>query len=120
MEKIGIDNLKKLVTFGAHLASVGDKIGHTAGIEKWMKITTLFPDFITLTSVDFKAVKAEIADLDASERLALEEAFKAEFDLVDDKLEISLEAVITLAEKQVEVIVGAIELAKSFKAQPAA
>ena len=119
-QKFGIDNLKKLVTFGAHLASVGDKIGHTAGLEKWSKIITLFPDFMTLSSTDFKAARAELSDVDASERLVLEQVLKDEMDLVDDKLEMALESVITLAEKQIEVIVGAMELARSLKAAPAA
>src|SRR5690606_41545942 len=91
-QKFGIENLKPLVSLGIELGNVADKMGRSKGAARFGHLLMLTDEAMALGSVDFSKVKAEIKDLDESEKQQLKDHLKAKFDIVDDKLEVAIES----------------------------
>lgn len=90
---IGIENLSKAtVALGKIGSSVGDALANgKIGLEdtpEGMEIVQVVP---VLLSVDVAAAKAEAKDIDAEEKAKLAELFRANFNLVNDDLEATIE-----------------------------
>jgi hypothetical protein len=115
-QKLGIENLKKVVKLIAALAGVGDKIGHDTSVSRWGNLFELIGAVREIAGLQWSQVLPEIKDLDAVERAEIEKVFKDQFDLVDDKLEAAIEKGIAIAEKQVAVVQEASDLVKELKA----
>jgi len=119
MEKMGIENFKKILTSAMEVVKVGDEIGHegsAAGMTRWFKVTSLFDDLMVLSTVDFKALKAEVADFDAAEKAEIFELLKVKFDIIDDKLELALEEAVGLVIDAASIVERALKLKDAFKA----
>ena len=116
MEKLGISNLKPIVSLGIELGNVADKVGRNTGASRYLHLMDLFDELTALGSVEFKKVGAEIKDLDEAERKELHEHIKVKFDIVDDKLEMAIEKGLSLVERQYGLVKEAMELAKELKA----
>jgi len=76
----------------------------------------LTDEAMALGSVDFAKVKAEIEDLDASEKEELKAHLSAKFDIVDDKLELAIEKGIDILERAYSLVQESIALSKELKA----
>jgi hypothetical protein len=116
MEKLGIENLKKVVMLICALATTGDQIGHDTSSMRWGKLLGLITSVKDISGLDFKAVLPEIKDLDAAERAEILALFKHDFDLQDDKLEAAIEEGLVIAEDMVGIIDRSAKLVKTFKA----
>lgn len=114
--KLGIANLLPIIMLAVEMGNVADKMGRTKGLARYMNVTSLLDETVDVLKVDFKQVKAEIADLTAEERAEIEQAIKEKFDIADDKLEGVIEKSIGIVEKQISVVVEAIDLYKGLKA----
>ena len=115
MEKLGISNLKPVVSLGIELGNVADKVGRNTGATRYLALMDLFDELTALGSVDFKAVGAEIKDLDAGEREELHNHLKAKFDIVDDKLEMAIEEGLKIVEEAYGLVTRSIALVKGMK-----
>lgn len=95
-DKYGIDVLKPVLLKAAKLGNAVDKTveGVKAG-QPWSVSAGLWlalvPEMMNLASVDYKLLAEQYKDLDGSERAKIVDAFKAEFDLADDKVEAAVE-----------------------------
>jgi len=116
MEKLGIKNLKPVVSLGIEFGNVADKIGRNTGATRYLHLMDLFDELTGLGSVDFKQVSAEIKDLDAEERKELHEHLKVKFDIADDKLEQGIEQALSIVERQYALVKESMDLVKSLKA----
>lgn len=114
-QKLGVENLKKVVRLIAVLANVGDKIGHDTSVSRWANLFELIGAVREISGLQWSQVLPEIKDLDGAERAEIEQVFKEQFDLADDKLEAAIEKGIVIAEKQVAVIQEASDLVKEIK-----
>lgn len=114
-EKLGIVNLKPIVALGFEMGNVGDKMGRTKGAARYLALMDLFDELMGLAKIDFSKVKAEIKDLDASEREELHNFMKAKFDIVDDKLEMAIEEGLKIVEEAYGLVTRSIALAKGLK-----
>lgn len=115
VKKVGIANLKPIVALAIELGNVADKIGRAKGASRYLGIMDLFDELMALAGVDFKAVKEEVKDLDASEREELHNFLKAKFDIVDDKLELAIEEGLKIAEEMYGLVDRSIKLVKGLK-----
>lgn len=95
---LGIENLKKVVKFGATL---GEDV---ATVLEDGKITvvealSLLPDLVGISGIleSKEAIKAEFEDLTSEEMQELNDFVAAEFDITDDSLELKVEKAIAAA-----------------------
>ena len=95
MEQFGVENLKKIVLFGAKLGEGVATILEDGKIEL-AEAASLLP------------VLMEVADLSEAERAELKEAFVSEFDITNDTLELKIE-------KSVNAAVAILDLIDAFK-----
>lgn len=116
MEKLGITNLKPVVSLAIELGNVADKVGRNTGATRYLHLMDLFDELTALGSVDFKQVSKEIKDLDEAERKELHDHLKLKFDIVDDKLELAIEQGISIIDRQYSLINESITLYRSIKA----
>jgi hypothetical protein len=114
--KIGITNLKPTVALAVELGNVADVMGRTKGVAKFMALSSLMDEAIAAGSIDFKQVKEEIKDLDASEIAELHSFIGAKFDIKSDKLEATIEGALGIAIDLFELVEKAIALSKAAKA----
>lgn len=99
MEKLGIQNILKVVEVIASVANVGDKFGADGHTSRWNHLVGLGPAILSLNGINFKAVLPELKDLDAAEREQVRQKFAGVLDLKDDALEAVIEDGIALIEE---------------------
>lgn len=95
-DKYGIDVLLPVLLKVAKLGNVIDKtVEGKKQDQEWTVLAAywmgLVPELLSLPGVDYKLLAEQYKDLDGSERAQIVEAFKAEFDLADDKVESAVE-----------------------------
>ena len=92
MEKIGIENLKNVVTFSVNLGVEISKKLSDGKITFWEGLS-LIPELKDLPGIISKAsdIKAEFMGLDDSERDELLAFVKSEFDLTNNDAEVIIE-----------------------------
>ena len=124
MKKLDYKNVEKLTLAVIALGNIGDQAGHT---NNWaMRAQVIIGGLMAnsvklmnLTNLDFSLIDDEVKDLDAEERKQLIETVKAEFDIVDDKLEEviekALEKVVTLGGFVKELMEFVTEVKDLFK-----
>lgn len=117
MEKVGIKNLKPVVALAIEMGNVADVMGRTKGVARFMALTALMDEAMAINGVDFKAVKAEIKDLDSAEKDELNAFIAAKFDIASDKLEGIIEEAVDLAADIYDVGAKAIALVKKAKGE---
>jgi hypothetical protein len=115
MKNLGISNLKPVVALGIELGNVADKVGRNTGAARYLGLMDLFDELTALGSVDFKAIGAEIKDLDDAETKELHEFLKVKFDIVDDKLEMAIEEGLKIVEEAYGLVNRSIALVKGLK-----
>jgi len=116
-KKYGIKNILPLLMFAAEIGNIGDQIGRTKGMARYMLITGLLDEVAAMGSIDFEMIKKELMELDASERIELEEALKKKLDLVNDSLEAFIEDGIGIVEDAYSLITRSIELVNKVKGE---
>ena len=114
---LGIDNLKKVLKIVLDMANVADKIGHVTGPQRWVHLSGVVGALLTLPSVDFKQVGAELKDMDKDERAQLLEDLKGGLELHDEKLEAAIAEGIAILVEAEALVDRAMKMAKSFKGE---
>lgn len=109
MENLGIENLKKALHVGIAVGMT------TAGALEDKKITlaeafSFVPHLMEIPNVvsALPQIKAEIADLDADERTALNDYIQRTFDIANDKLE-------AVIEKGIAIVISLLDFASLYK-----
>lgn len=115
-QKLGIENLKKVIVLTTTLANTGDAVGHDTTAARWAKLLGLISAIPNAASIDFKAVMPEIKDLDEAEKAEILALFKADFDIADDKLEAAIEDGLAIVHDLVSVVERSVALVKTYKA----
>ena len=112
---IGIENTSKIVKDSALIANSGVKIVNKGGLLS--ELVNLIGPLSDLSTVDFKAVAAEIKDLSGDERLALEKILSETFNPGVPALDKGLDDILALAEKCVKVAEKAVVDGKALYEQ---
>ena len=109
MEQFGVENLKKVVLFGAKLGEGVATILEDGKIEL-AEAASLLPVLMEVPGIlsNKDKIKEEVADLSEAERAELKEAFVSEFDITNDTLELNIE-------KSVNAAVAILDLIDAFK-----
>lgn len=105
-EKIGVENLKKVLGAVLHLSNKLDEVTKD-GFQPVADLVALFPalaDGVVLIKSG-KEAWVEFQDLDDEEQVEINAYIKAEFDIADDKLE----AVIESALLSIEAVADTVE-----------
>lgn len=118
-QKLGVSNLLPLIMLGVEMGNVGDKMGRTKGMQRYMHLTALFDEVTALGQVDFKQALAEAKDLDPSETQMIHEQLKVKFDIVDDKLELAIEEGLKIVEEAYGLVNRSITLYKGITKEEA-
>jgi hypothetical protein len=113
--KLGIDNLKKVVSGIATLANVGDAFGATTGVNRWSELLGLGDLLRQLSGIDFSKVMPEFKDLDAVERAEILALFESKLDLRDDQLEAVIEKGVSILERAAGIVEDTLALIKEAK-----
>jgi hypothetical protein len=96
--KMGIENLKALLTVIVSFIVVGDKMGHESNWNARLShLFGLIPQLTGLSGIVWSQIDDEIKDLDLAEKEVLLTTFKEKFDIIDDKLEAMIEEALSLA-----------------------
>lgn len=121
-KKVGIEDLKKVVTVLAKAGSVADQMINEKGgvVAKLSHLIGLSSALVGLAGCSATELKAEFADLDAAEKAELVAHAKAEFDIAEDDVEAKIEAGLDLAIEGESFIEKIVAFAKSLKAAPVA
>lgn len=90
-EKIGVENLKKIVLLMADVAKVSLKVAAGSGVTRWANLMLLGDDIGTLLSVQFKLLDDEWKDLSDAERGEMKLAFQEKFQCDEAKAEVLIE-----------------------------
>jgi hypothetical protein len=90
---IGIENISKVTAVVGKLgSSISDALANgKIGIEDMPEGIEIVTALSSLSGVKFAEISAEVKDLDASEQAALAQLFKANFNIVNDSLEGTIE-----------------------------
>lgn len=109
MEQFGIENLKKVVKFGATLGEGVADILQDGKVELG-EAAALLPTLMEVPGIlaNKDKIKQEAADLSDDERAELKEVFATEFDPADDALEDKVE-------KSINAAVAVLDLIDAFK-----
>lgn len=109
MEQFGIENLKKVVQFGAKLGEGVANILQDGKVELG-EAAALLPTLMEVPGIlaNKDKIKQEAADLSDDERAELKEVFATEFDPADDSLE-------NKVEKSINAAVAVLDLIDAFK-----
>ena len=109
MEQFGVENLKKVVQFGAKLGEGVADILEDGKVELG-EAAALLPTLMEVPGIlaNKDKIKQEAADLSDDERAELKEAFATEFDPTDDSLELKVE-------KSINAAVAILDLIDAFK-----
>lgn len=109
MEQFGIENLKKVVQFGAKLGEGVADILEDGKVELG-EAAALLPTLMEVPGIlaNKDKIKQEAADLSDDERAELKEVFATEFDPADDSLE-------NKVEKSINAAVAVLDLIDAFK-----
>lgn len=92
MEKLGIENLKKIVVIAGEFANATPAIAGGAGfLGKIQAASGLFDDIMSLSSIDYSMALDEIMDLSAAEAAELHKVFAVKFDIDADLVESAIE-----------------------------
>ena len=106
MENFGIENLTKVVQFGAKLGEGVADILEDGKVELGEAAPTLMEVPGILSNKD--KIKEEVSDLSEDEREELKAIFSDEFDPADDRLE-------NKVEKSINAAVAVLDLIDAFK-----
>lgn len=93
MEKLGIEELKSVVSLGIALGEFVDHIADGLGLSdvpSGIKLVRHVPGAVA--AIKSKKVLPELKDLDEAEKAELKSFIKTEFDIKDDELEIKIES----------------------------
>ena len=109
MEQFGVENLKKVVQFGAKLGEGVADILEDGKVELG-EAAALLPTLMEVPGIlaNKDKIKQEAADLSDDERAELKEVFATEFDPADDALEDKVE-------KSINAAVAVLDLIDAFK-----
>lgn len=109
MEQFGIENLKKVVQFGAKLGEGVADIFEDGKVELG-EAAALLPTLMEIPGIlaNKDKIKDEAKDLSDEERAQLKEVFATEFDPADDALEDKVE-------KSINAAVAVLDLIDAFK-----
>lgn len=114
MSVYGVEELKKIVTVASKIGNIAGKAFEDGKINAsdLVLVTDLLQVFPLLLALNFGQVMPEAKDLQQSEVEELIAHFKAEFDLPQDSLEVTIETVLDIA---ITVEQAIVKLIKIFK-----
>lgn len=111
-EKLGVQNLLKMILLGVEVGNVADKMGRAKGMARYMYITELFDEVVAIGSVDFHEAKREAKDLDDEEKAMIQAEIAKKLDIVDDELEMIIEDALAAVQTMVSGVIKAIDIVK--------
>jgi len=113
--KIGVDNLKKLIALPIELGNVADMIGSedSKSWRRWFKLVNAFDEVIDLLRVDWNILKNEIKDFNSEDMTELNSFMKEKFDIKNDNLEKIVEDSIAILISLGELVEKSIALYKT-------
>lgn len=106
MEKLGIENLSKIVKNSAEIGNVASKLLNKAGL---LALLGLQQPLAELASVNFPKVVEEVKDLSEEERIVLEALLSETFQPVNPVVDLGLDKFLNLAEKSISIIQKGVE-----------
>lgn len=106
MEKVGIENLSKIVKDSAECANVASKLLNKAGLLALLGLQQPLSD---LASVNFPSVLEEVKDLSQDERVVLEKLLSETFKPVNPVVDVGLDKFLALSEKSVAIVQKGVE-----------
>ncbi len=112
--KLGIENIKEAFTVTITLATGIIELIKDFSYQKAFQLAFQLAEYKSLVPV-FKASLAEFADLDTREAKDLQDHFKQEFDIENDKLETVIENSIGLIVRTYEFIVSGVKIFTDWK-----
>ena len=110
----GIEELKKIVTIGSKLGNIGGKVLEDGKVNPadFVHVGDLVTMFPLLLSVHFDQAIPEAKDIQAGEADELIAHFKAEFDIPQDNLEVTIETVLDVVLTVVNAILKLVNIFK--------
>jgi hypothetical protein len=108
----GIEDLKKVISIGAKLGNLGGKVleDNKVNAADFVHVGDLVTMFPLMLSVDFAMVMPEAKDIQAGEADEMIAHFKAEFDIPQDNLEVTIETVLDVALTVVNAILKLVNI----------
>lgn len=104
--KYGIDNLKAIAGATAEVLSIGSKVLKGNVLAAFQ----LLGPVQTLRGVDFSQVDEELGDLDAAERLQVQDAFNAKLSLEDKNVEAKIKTAVGYLEEAIGLVGEGVEI----------
>lgn len=96
----GIENLKKVLSFGCELINVGSKMVNGAGL--W-QLTSLIDDVAAIKSIKKEDLLAEVKDLSAEERAELLALAKSSIKMTKEEIDKKVDQGLDLVNEAVDV-----------------
>jgi hypothetical protein len=106
----GVDEMKKVVGAVAEVLNVLSRFFHKGGV---FTLFGLLEPIGRLKTVRFDVLKQELAELDAADRKAVEDEFKARLDLVDKAVQAKILAAVGYLDEAVQLVGEALGLVNS-------
>ncbi len=95
--KLGISNILLLITVTMSFIMMGDKMGHENNwTSRMAHVFGFIPSLMKLSTVEWSQVGPEIKDVDPVEYEEIKAHLIEKFDIIDDKLEEMIEAILNL------------------------
>lgn len=93
--KFGVEQVKAALGACADVINIGEKVLR----KKFLALVELPGPVNTLRALDLVALKAEVFELDAADKEQVQKYFNEVLDLKDDKIELKIETIVTLADQ---------------------
>jgi len=115
--KFGIENLKLLIGVILSFITIGDKMGHENNwTSRWAHLVGFLPSLMSLGSINWSLLDDEVKDIDDSEKEEIRLFVNEKFDILDDKLEETIEEALAIAAQVGSFVKVVSEFVKKIKA----
>lgn len=117
----GVEQVGKVLDVVVEAGNVVEDVIKGQGVlGKIMPVGSILDELMALSSLDAAMLKLEAGEIDAADKAALVERFKAKFDLADEHVEALVEEGLQIASSGHDLVVSAIAFAQKVKAGKAA
>lgn len=116
-EKIGIENLKLLISLPIELGNIADAIGRDSksGWKRYLKLVDCLDEVLDAVKVNYSELESELRDLDDVEKAELQKYIAEKFDIADENLESVIERSLVILQNIGSLVVESIALFKTVK-----
>lgn len=115
----GIDSLIKVIDFGIELGNISGKAleDKKINISDIPLLVSLFDEFTSLSSVNWKDLPKEVSEIDPDEKNVIALHFADKLDIPQKDIEDKIEHSLSLALSAIALAIEIKDLVKSFKKQ---